>query len=228
MELVPGKKHLDQSRASSRCDECGSGLRESDSQGQVQLDVEPSGLCPVEFSNGSLQGRSFASRLTHQLPHFFSWRPDLEATAIDDFTQDWSQLRGYANPPWCLMPVTHQTTEDEGPTDHPSMEDTARVPSPSGNAGGIPQDFTQEARPNVESNQSGIHHDSGPRSSHMAYLRDSFQSRGFSETASKLLLTSWRAKTTSNCNSLFNKWASWCEQRDRNPIDGHIEDIVNF
>ena len=37
VDLVPGKKHFDQSRASSKCDECGSGLRESDvySQGQV-------------------------------------------------------------------------------------------------------------------------------------------------------------------------------------------------
>ncbi len=51
----------------------------------------------------------FASRLTRQLPRFFSWRPDPEAAAVDAFTQDWSKIRGYANPPWCLIPrcLTH-------------------------------------------------------------------------------------------------------------------------
>jgi len=45
----------------------------------------------------------FASQLTHQLPRFFSWRPDPQAEAVDAFQQDWGQLKGYANPPWCLV-----------------------------------------------------------------------------------------------------------------------------
>jgi len=62
----------------------------------------------------------------------------------------------------------------------------------------------------------------------MAHLRESFASRGISPQASGLLLSSWRAKTKSNYNSLFAKWADWCHQRDRNPTAGPIEDIVNF
>ena len=52
---------------------------------------------------GPLDVDLFASRLTHQLPKFFSWKPDLEAEATDAFTQSWSQIYGYANPPWCLI-----------------------------------------------------------------------------------------------------------------------------
>ena len=52
---------------------------------------------------GPLDVDLFASRLTRQLPKFFSWRPDLEAEATDAFTQSWSQIHGYANPPWCLI-----------------------------------------------------------------------------------------------------------------------------
>ena len=56
----------------------------------------------------------FASRLTHQLPHFFSWRPDPLAEATDAFQQDWSLLAGFANPPWCLMGrVLSQVMEQE-------------------------------------------------------------------------------------------------------------------
>ena len=34
---------------------------------------------------------------------FYSWKPDPEAQGMDAFNQDWSQKRGFANPPWCLI-----------------------------------------------------------------------------------------------------------------------------
>ncbi|XP_065895876.1 uncharacterized protein [Dysidea avara] len=46
----------------------------------------------------------FASRLTQQLPRYYSWRPDPEAEGTDTFSQDWSTSKGYANLPWCLIP----------------------------------------------------------------------------------------------------------------------------
>ena len=62
----------------------------------------------------------------------------------------------------------------------------------------------------------------------MAHLRKSFSLRGIFEQASDLLLTSWRGKTNTSYNSLFAKWASCCEQRNRNPTTGPVEDVVNF
>ena len=68
----------------------------------------------------------------------------------------------------------------------------------------------------------------GTRISCMAYLRESFTSRGISTEASNLLLSSWKTKTKSNYNSLFAKWVDWCQPRDRNPATGPIEDVINF
>jgi len=62
----------------------------------------------------------------------------------------------------------------------------------------------------------------------MAYLWESFTSRGISTEALNLLLSSWRTKTKSNYNSLFTKWVDWCQPRDRNPAAGPIEDVINF
>ena len=45
----------------------------------------------------------FASRLTYQLPRFFSWRPDPAAEATDAFQKNWKSLSGYTNPPWNLV-----------------------------------------------------------------------------------------------------------------------------
>ena len=53
---------------------------------------------------GPLDVDLFATRFSNQLPRFFSWRPDPEAEATDAFTQDWSNILGFAHPPWCLIP----------------------------------------------------------------------------------------------------------------------------
>lgn len=52
---------------------------------------------------GPLEVDLFASRLSHQLSRFFSWRPDPLAEATNAFQQDWAPVKGYANPPWCLI-----------------------------------------------------------------------------------------------------------------------------
>ena len=52
---------------------------------------------------GPLTTDLFASRLTHQLLAYFSWRPDPQALAVDALLQDWLGKICYANPPWGLM-----------------------------------------------------------------------------------------------------------------------------
>ena len=52
---------------------------------------------------GPLEVDLFASRLIHQLPRFFSWKSDPLSEAVNAFQQDWKTVRGYANPPWCLI-----------------------------------------------------------------------------------------------------------------------------
>ena len=65
--------------------------------------MHPNLFSQIRQVMGLLEVDLFASRLTHQLPRFFSWRPDPLAEATDTFTQDWSQFQGYTNPPWCLI-----------------------------------------------------------------------------------------------------------------------------
>ena len=57
----------------------------------------------IQATQGPLEVDLFASRLTKQLPRFYSWRPDPEAEATDAFMQDWTTCQGFANPPWCLI-----------------------------------------------------------------------------------------------------------------------------
>ena len=65
--------------------------------------LNPKVFQTIQDAMGPLEVDLFATRLTKQLPRFYSWRPDPEAVATDAFLQDWSQLRGFANPPWYLI-----------------------------------------------------------------------------------------------------------------------------
>ena len=67
---------------------------------------------------GPLTVDLFASRPTTQLPHFFSWRPDPEAEALNAFSQQWDKLegKGYANPPWSLVGKTLSQVRAQGAT----------------------------------------------------------------------------------------------------------------
>ncbi|XP_056388255.1 uncharacterized protein LOC130283090 [Hyla sarda] len=62
---------------------------------------------------GPLYVDLFASRLNHQLPHFFSWRPDPEASAVDALRLLWPRGTHYAFPPFQLIPrvLLHTTNQ---------------------------------------------------------------------------------------------------------------------
>ena len=65
---------------------------------------------------GPLEIDLFASRLTHQLPKFVSWRPDPLAVHSDAFSMNWRDIQGYAFPPFaligrCLQQVRTQNVE---------------------------------------------------------------------------------------------------------------------
>ena len=93
----------------------------ADRESRVDRDSSDWKLDPIVFARlnelwGPLEVDLFATRLTNQLPRYVSWRPDPEAEATDAFSQDWSQTRGYAFPPFslvgrCLSQVQEQDTQ---------------------------------------------------------------------------------------------------------------------
>ena len=74
----------------------------------------------------------FASCLTHQLPCYYSWRPDPAVEATDPFTQNWSQLWGYVNPSLVSYTSKDPARSCESDNGGPIVEDAAMVaPSPT-------------------------------------------------------------------------------------------------
>ena len=163
----------------------------------------------------------FASRLTHQCPRYFSWRPDPFAEATDAFLQGWTRLKGFANPP--LEPDCQgiEESKDTGSThtsDNPSLEDTAVV---------LPTAVHVDrwAMPSTPSDNQ-LNRASTP-ASRMEHLRGTLSSQGLSEEATELVLESWRAKTNKSYDSLFGRWNRWCNERGSDPFSGPVSEVAN-
>ena len=80
----------------------------TDAESRSQTDRTDWMLHPELFAQinkewGPLEVDIFATRLSNQLPRFFSWRPDPLAEAKDAFIQEWSHLKDNANLPCCLV-----------------------------------------------------------------------------------------------------------------------------
>ena len=80
----------------------------ADEESRIMKDRSDWMLCRETFRRiqtqfGPLDIDLFASRLTKQLPTYFSWRPDPQALETDAFSMNWEGLKAYANPPWHLI-----------------------------------------------------------------------------------------------------------------------------
>ena len=180
--------------------------------------INPKKFQQIQQSLGPLQTNLFASGLTEQLSHYYSWK----AEATDAFNQNWAQPRGFVNPLWCLFswhlnqikqytrvllvtslwpywswfPIILGLLEDN-PRQIPHIQDIILNPTN--------HEFIRKQ--GVQCWPHGL---------------------SVSAQASELLLSSWQSNSNSSYNSLFSKWASWCEWRNRDPTVGPVEDVVDF
>ena len=83
---------------------------EADHESQVYKDWSNWRINPRLFHTlsqfwGPFEIDLFADRLNCQGDRFVSWKPDPAAEAVDAFKVNWSQLKGYAFPPFAMWVV---------------------------------------------------------------------------------------------------------------------------
>ena len=202
----------------------------ADAESRTMVDRSDWKLNPILFKRivnlfGPIEVDLFASRLTAQCPVYFSWRPDPYAAATDAFLQDWSQIRGYANPPWSLIGrVLSQVQVQQAYIIlvAPVWKTQPWYPLyTSRYAEGIPLS-DQTPSDNAQSRLG----ESVPTASRVAYLRERYREHELSEEATSLLLKSWRTKTNRSYDSLFRKWHSWCHSRGSDPFSGLVKEVL--
>jgi len=203
----------------------------ADAESRTQWDRSDWMLCPLIFQAicrmfGLLEVDLFASRLTHQLPRFFSWKPVPLSEAVDAFQQDWGRIcQSTMVPDQQSLEPSPPTTSSTG-VGSTGMEGSDLVPSSTGDVMGFSLSNHSSSGSNPEANR--LSNGTSASTSRVAHLRQRFLGRGISEEASKLMLSSWRSKSAQSYDSHFRKWASWCAERGCDPISGPASEVANF
>ena len=83
------------------------------------------------------------------------------------------------------------------------------------------------SRPNAAGSRGDVTR-GDTQTSRVAYLKQSYSAQSLSDPASRLLLASWREKSSKSYDSHFKKWVSWCKGRGTDPISAPVSEVVNF
>ena len=120
---------------------------------------------------------------------------------------------------------TNTLTTSRACTGSSGVEDTGVVPCATGDA-----NTHTTLDPPEEGYDSGHTPREPPRgnptSSRVGYLRQRYKNCHISEGATKLLLASWRQKSSKMYDSLFGKWIGWCTERDSDPFSGPTVNVL--
>ena len=124
-------------------------------------------------------------------------------------------------------PSSSEVTESPVGTHNPPVESTTVVSSTPEHGNTDTNPPTEQEEP-ISTNALVQQTRDLPTSSRVDYLRERHRGQRISGEASKLLLASWRQKSSKSYDSMFTKWASWCSERDSDPISGDVSEVVNF
>ena len=113
MDVVPRERYSLDNSVSSREGECPNIHRVKSDEGSLQLDAESIDFLMVLDYFSWVEVDLFSTRLTFQLPRFFSWRPDPLAETTNAFLQYWRDLKAYVNLPWNLIRQVLSEVEEQ-------------------------------------------------------------------------------------------------------------------
>ena len=188
--------------------------------------LSPNIIQKINSQLGPLSTDLFASRLSNKLLKFVSWKPDPLAMATDSFTLTSSDLpqKVYVNSPWNLIGIVLSQVYNQHIRAHfnsPSVESPSLVPSVSTEVGQSTNPLSHVIRDDTVSVSELPPRHFTP-TSRVCHIRERCHLSG---TATDLVLSSWREKSSKCCDSSFCEWASWCNEWDRDPICDLISDL---
>ena len=230
MAMVHGEEHPPQGPAPGRCTEHHSRRRIEVHEGPVRLDAVPESVSQDQLEAGTSGGGPVCEQADTPAPDICQ----LETRSNGEINRCIHD--GLGQPQSVRQPSMEPDRQGPGPDappaggsnpSGPSLEGTGLVPSTAGDAGGHSTPDPSGQGPD-HSHASREPPRGGPPISRVGYRRQHCKDNLFSEGAAKLLLASWRQKSSKTYDSLFEKWACWCSERDSDPISCPIGEVVNF
>ena len=203
----------------------------------------PDRILPVEWSLdreiahqifslwGTPQIDLFATRLNHLLPLFVSPVPDHRACAVDAMSLEWKNLFAYAFPPFKLVPLVLNKIRDSSsrfiliaPLASEELvfshfESHNRLSQGTSSSSGFGITTSGKSTPS-ESSYVAI--------SRLEVVRSQIRGRHISEFATQCISQSRRESTLKVYSARWKIFLDWCLQREVNPVDPALNDLVDF
>ena len=111
-----------------------------------------------------------------------------------------------------------------------SLEGSTMVPEPSRDSGGLPTTVTTDPtldHPSIPTRE-GTSTSTLTAVDCMARVRERYRADGLSETATKVLLSSWSDSTQKRYSGPWNAWSSWCLARSICPFTAPVNSVLTF
>ena len=127
------------------------------------------------------------------------------------------------------VPPEGQGGEGDYRAGSPSVAQSALVPP----AAGVLSDRACTSHPAAASSEthSGNHTPCSirsPQAGRLESLTERLSAKGISQQASALISAGWSKGTNKSYQSAWNKWQSWCLQRNLDPLSAPVSTLVNF
>ena len=173
----------------------------------------------------------FASKLNSQLPKYASWKSDRGATHVDAVSFAWTGMFAYLFPPFCLIARClkkigeRRTTGSHcsAPVANTSLVATTVKPHSNSCYSTSAQGFTD-----TSSQQDGAPPKDQAKDGGMSVIREFYQTQGISQSATKLLLASWRGGTKKQYDVYIKKWTKFCAERETDQFLPLVVDVLDF
>ena len=110
------------------------------------------------------------------------------------------------------------------------MDNPVLVANGNENADTITSHSPKKSIDNISSKQPIGETPSAPKagSNYVSLIREQFQNRGLSATATEILDAAWRAGTRKQYDRYLEKWRQYCCKRNINPFSSTVEEGINF
>ena len=228
--MVPEAEHLIESTTSSRQGECNSRSGIPCDEGQVRLETEPNSIQPIKTVTSD-DNRSVCITPHSPTASVFQLETRPPSSGNRCLPTGLVRYEGICQP--ALESDRQSPRKDPRAPGHSDGADNSTLAIPSvvsSGDGSVGRGTTPPSRGRkLDDTNGGENATRGSsQTSRVAYLKQSYSTQRISESASQLLLASWREKSTKSYDSLFRKWGNWCEERNTDPISSPVSEVVNF
>ena len=218
VDMVQRAEDIPPSRTCTRSAQCTSRRGVQDCERPMRLDAQPVNFPSNNDSDGVIGGGPVRFTADKPACSFLQLEARSGSRGHGCLHAGLVSMQGVCQPP--MVPDTLLSDQGQGTSstvgaNNTLMENTTVVSHSPGAVRGLPSKDSTTTAPGVNANGSGVSNAArGTTASHMACLRESYTSQGFSCQASHLMLASWRDKTNANYGSSFARWAGWCQQQN--------------